>query len=102
MTEIVRKSEIEYGFYEGSKINALSWEDAKKQAERQGVTLMADWLISQSSHCDGHCPRSRIYCGILLTKSQLFCRLVQCAANAIGLPSLCKTPIYRPFFHLLS
>ncbi len=37
ITEIVKKNEIEYGFYEGLKISALSWEDAEKQAAEQGA-----------------------------------------------------------------
>ena len=42
ITEIVKKNEKQYGFYEGPKINASSWEDAINKAERQGVTLIGE------------------------------------------------------------
>lgn len=42
ITEEVRKNEKEYGFYEGPKINALSWENAKKETQKQGVTLIGE------------------------------------------------------------
>lgn len=42
ITEVVRKNEKEYGFYEGPKISALSWEDAEKQAVQQGANLLGE------------------------------------------------------------
>lgn len=42
ITEIIKKNEEEYGFYEGPRINALSWEDAEKQASKQGVNLVGE------------------------------------------------------------
>lgn len=40
ITEVLKKTETEYGFYEGPKINALCWDDAAKVANEQGVTLV--------------------------------------------------------------
>jgi hypothetical protein len=40
ITEIIKKNEKEYGFYEGPKISASNWEEAEKLAQKQGAILV--------------------------------------------------------------
>ena len=40
ITEIVKRTEKEYGFFEGPQIMASSWQDAERQAREKGVTLI--------------------------------------------------------------
>ena len=42
VTEVIRKTEAEYGFYEGPEISALSWEDAQRQATEQGAVVIGE------------------------------------------------------------
>lgn len=42
ITEVIKKNETEYGFYEGPKTSASSWNEAERAAQGQGAALLGE------------------------------------------------------------
>jgi len=42
ITEVVKRNETKYGFFEGPKISASSWAEPEKLARAQGAFLVGE------------------------------------------------------------